>query len=1256
MRKRNHIILKAAAALLMAVLTCCNAFAQTNGPITLSTNSTGSDISNRSITLNPGFSTTVPFSAKIQSIDCIPLTTAPTLTRNYIISNTPRIPGIMNESQLASRSTCELMQSIKYVDGLGRPIQSVQVMGSPFGNDMVMPQAYDQYGREVNKYLPYVPTTATAGVFRPNAVSTDQQAFYNIPPVGVVQIPAAGQVSYSATRFEASPLNRPLEQGAPGLSWQIGGGHTVTTSYNVNTGADAVKQWVVNPTGGASYGASYAAGTLYKTVMMDENQNNNAVIQFKDIDGRIVSRWVQNGAGVYYVTDYIYDDLGNLCYVVPPLPSASPGNPAVTVPISFVETDDVFKNFFYGYHYDGLKRLTEKKIPGQDWQYIVYNIMDQPILTQDANQRAMGIWMVTKYDAQGRVVMTGEYTSASSRSALQATADGITTNLWETFTNATTNYGYTHVSSPDITVSSKVITVAYFDTYDVISNAAVNPGSSIFTAPNAAIDSLDKLPRSLPVATLVNVLGTVNYLFTVTHYDKYGRLVKVTDQNYVGGSAAYNKYDTEESQYSFNNSPTKTVRNHYLPASSSAQLTINSWNAYDHMNRPLLVKQQYITQTNTGSIIALSKTDYNELSQPLTKHLHSTNTASNPDNSTFLQHTDYRYNSRGWLTKINDPANLFNQNVSSVYNIFSEQLDYDQLNNGYAGTAQYNGNISTVSWQTQNPSSVSSPQEKKGYIYAYDPLNRLTNSISKAATSGDNLYNETTSYDELGNILTMVRYNNSVTTPLNSLTYNYTAASIRSNILRSVTDNGTVTESQASAYAYNNNGSITGDTKKTISGMTYNELNLPSTVQLTSKTLYYIYDATGRKLERIAKTGPTVLDDRSYDNGFEYNSNTLEFVHTPAGRSLAPTGSAVAYSFEYQLTDHLGNVRASFNDANNDGILANNEITQTADYYPFGREFNLFNSSIAQRYKYNGKELQDDINEYDYGARFYDAVIGRWNVIDPLAEQARRWTPYRYGFDNPIRNIDPDGMLEYGHDETEMQKLMNSQGIHYIGGAQSGGSHPPDWVMDNKTGKVHDDPNVHNKNQVGKGQTYIGPSGKYIATNGREVLLTPGNKWDYTYKELTQPSNRVSFDQTWGGFQAGVAGMSGLLDMSVDIMEAASAIMLPGGEGAVSLFGRGSEAVEEAAVGVQANRIAGNAFRDEIAGLLQKTGRDIETEVPKRTLFGTRVIDIEVSQGGRVMGGIETKLGNSRYLPAQRAKDMWLKIMEDYHVDVVRGP
>jgi RHS repeat-associated protein len=950
-------------------------------------------------------------SIALMVLGCSGTINAQSTNQNYVITQTPRVSGVTSDDALrtAAADKNKVQTTIQYFDGLGRPMQTLQKEASPVGNDIVQHVAYDVYGRTTLQYLPYVPTTGAKGVYR-TSTTTAITTFYATPPVGVVQIPA-GQTTYGNTSLEASPLSRPLEQGFPGLSWKIGGGHTVRTTYEINTTIDAVKQWEVSLAGGASYSKSYDANVLTKTTAKDEN--GNATITFKDKDDHIVCRKVQSGASAYLVTDYIYNDQEQLCYVIPPLPTANGANPAVAVPASFTETDNVFLNFFYGYHYDGLNRQTEKKIPGQGWQYMVYNNRDQMIMSQDANQKLSNIWMVTKYDALGRVVITGKYYSTTAtRASLQTTADTYTTNLEESFTNATTFYGYSNVSWPDISTgtNNKVLTVNYYDTYDVIGNTSVNPGSTVFTVPDVVIDSLEQSPKGMIIATLSNILNTPIYMFSVTHYDKEGLVVKAIKQHYQGGSLAYNKYDTQENTYSFQDLALKSVRKHYLPSSTSPQLTINSWNTYDQSNRQLLSKQQFITPTNTGAITTLSKTDYNEIGQINTKHLHSTDATVNPANSTFLQHIDFRYNSRGWLIKINDPTQVTDQTFPSVIDVFGEQLDYDQATNGYIITPQYNGNISSVKWQTKNPSLITLPQEQKGYIFTYDPLNRLTNAASKAAISGDDLYDETLGYDDLGNIVSLTR--KKAGTVLNNMLYNYVDALVRSNKLKSITDNGTVSESQATSYDYNSNGSIVGDTKKTVSGIVYNELNLPVTVPIVSsnKTINYIYDAAGTKLERITKTGSTTNEDRVYDNGIEYTDSTIEIVHTPEGRVIPSTG---AYIYEYNATDHLGNVRAVFGDKNNDGVLTTDEIVQITDNYAFGREINYAQNvtpSPNNQYKYNGKEYQFDLGQYDYGARFYDPVIARWTSVDPLAEQMRRYSPYNYGDNNPIKNIDPDGM------------------------------------------------------------------------------------------------------------------------------------------------------------------------------------------------------------------------------------------------------
>jgi RHS repeat-associated protein len=149
---------------------------------------------------------------------------------------------------------------------------------------------------------------------------------------------------------------------------------------------------------------------------------------------------------------------------------------------------------------------------------------------------------------------------------------------------------------------------------------------------------------------------------------------------------------------------------------------------------------------------------------------------------------------------------------------------------------------------------------------------------------------------------------------------------------------------------------------------------------------------------------------RHYIGNFVYSgTSTLKFIMTDEGR-LVPNGSN--YDSEYFIKDHLGNTRVVVKD--NNGTA---KVQQESHYYPFGMTMEgmsysgLLSGVEANKYLYNGKELQDDLglNWYDYGARFYDATLARWSVLDPKADKYYSFSPYNYCLNTPLILVDPDG-------------------------------------------------------------------------------------------------------------------------------------------------------------------------------------------------------------------------------------------------------
>ncbi|QJD95750.1 RHS repeat-associated core domain-containing protein [Mucilaginibacter robiniae] len=876
--------------------------------------------------------------------DCQNLNTTPSSNQNYVITYVPRDSTVtdLSTNGLKNLSNCKVMASIAYFDGLGRPLQNIQVKGSTNGFDVVQPFVYDAYGRESQKFLPYAVNSTSPGSYRDNALG-EQADFYSNSYYG--QSFAHNDFPWTPIVFEPSPLNRVVEQGAPGLAWQLAGstgspgvdGHTTKTAYGTNVDSE-VKLWQVNSDGnGANWNNNYyAAGQLYKTTFADENAHQT--IEYKDKQGHVVCKMVQkDNNGNSAATYYVYDDYQNLAYVIPPV---SQGN----YPQSFGEADNVFLNYVYAYHYDGRNRVVEKKLPGKGWEFMVYNTLDQVRLTQDANQRALPHqqWTMIKYDNLGRVILTAIYQDPNSpgdnnlsnpnREHRLWFQDYINSDLvlWENRDN-TSATGYTNSNRINVDIAA-YLTINYYDDYNF-------PGKpSNYSASASGIsNNVNGLLTASKTAILKSDGTYGDMLWTVHYYDTKGQLRESYVQNHAGG------YDHTVNDYSFTGKLTQSHRTHNTQWVQG--LVINARYDYDHMDRKTNTWQK--TGTDASAEVLLSQLAYDESGQLLHKRLHSTN-----QGGSFLQDVVYAYNERSWLT-----------NITS--NLFAMRLYYNAGDN-----AQFNGNIATQYWGT--PGNLD-----KRYVYYYDPMNRLTAGNSETGNSENGI-----DYDDLGNIQHLTR--TGVMNP-GTFTYNYNG-----NQLKSVSG---LTQSD---YNYDANGNMTHDGRNS-TDVAYNMLNLPRSVP--GKNLTYTYDAAGQKLNK--NNGSTSTD---YIAGVQYENGDLKFVQSEEGRVLKNGADLTNnWNYEYNLSDHLGNSRRTFDQTS--GTTAK----QVDDYYPFGLEINTATSGAKNKYLYNKKELQDELNQYDYGARFYDPVIGRFSTIDRFAEKYAAMTPYQYGALNPIKNIDMNG-------------------------------------------------------------------------------------------------------------------------------------------------------------------------------------------------------------------------------------------------------
>jgi RHS repeat-associated protein len=816
-------------------------------------------------------------------------------TINYVRTWQPWKP-ITSPGDVSTQSVADVKVSTTYVDGQGRPMQTVSKQVSPAGKDMVSYKQFDQFGRETTQPLPYI-STATSGDFIADPYG-EQSYYYSTGAVNNNQYPGE-KIFFGLTNIENSPLQRPIKTMAPGNSW-TGSDRGESFEYSFNTVSDSVRLWTI-PDAAASYPSSstrYDEGQLYKTITTDEH--GNKVVEFKDKQNMLILKKVQSAASPgtghmgWLCTYYVYDDYGLLRIVIQPKAVESMLGTGSWV-LAFIMNELAFR-----YEYDQRNRMIIKKVPGSGEVWMVYDARDRVVMMQDANLRYASTqkWQYTLYDGTNRPYSTGLLNSTDSRATHQTAAASSTSYP------TPSNFTYEELTHTEY---DELLDSYIFDTQDISKLAA---GSNPW--PETVTNS--SLVYGKPMMTWVKTPGQSHTTWNNTYYDEKGRVIQTHSMSEL------ERQDVISNRYDFNGKLIASYQRHYIPEhveGGSQTITVLTKMLYDESGR-LLKTWKNLNDGGTDKLI--SENSYDELGQLKQKKL-----APEFNSNAGIETLDFEYNIRGWMKSVNKDFT----NGTNNSNWFGQVLSYDY---GFSAQ-QYNGNIAGLQWRSKGDG------EKRAEGFTYDKVNRLLGAdftqytgSSWNTTAGLDFSVSNLSYDGNGNILSMNQkgWKLGGSVLIDQLGYTYFS---NTNRLQAVTDavnnNNSklgdfkydATTKTSTDYAYDYNGNVKKDLNKAITdntydGIEYNFMNLPVKIRVKDKgTIEYEYDALGTKLRKITTEG-TLKTVTTYLGGFVYQFRTtgniddgidsLQYFRQEEGRIRPKNGDFV---FDYFVQDHLGNIR-----------------------------------------------------------------------------------------------------------------------------------------------------------------------------------------------------------------------------------------------------------------------------------------------------------------------------------------------------------
>jgi len=873
---------------------------------------------------------------------------------------------------------------IQYYDGLGRPVETVQKQYTPESKDLVSRTEYDPFGREYRQWLP-APNTKSDGTYNGSSAS-----FYG------------DTYPYSETVYEPSPLNRIQNRWGPGVNWRTNG-RKVTIEYLTNKSGDSTlicPNYYGNGTNSFAKSSDYATGQLYVTKTTDED--GKVSYEFKDKSGRVLLQRRMDG-NVKYDTNYVYDDFENLVFVLPPVASDALTT-AQTYSYWNTYNSIYLPNLVYSFSYNERNLNSSKVIPGVDVENFIYDtadrlVMDQTATIQIPNGTGGRGWLFNKYDALGRIILSGIYTGddAGTKDANTRAYDMKikfqTILSKESASASSADYYYTWNTFP--AKAQADVTRVYF--YDVYTNATDNAGNSgsLGFSTKTGYGTQYSSAKGLLTGTWDKLSDGSGWVKTTYYYDAFGNLVQKRSTNNKGG------YDYEYYAYNYNNQATKKYTEHAFQNQSQ----ITEEYSYYYGKRLRLDSVRY--KINTDKEINLASYQYDNVGRVKEKKTGGKETAA------------FSYNVRSWET-------------GQAGQRFSENLYYESGHPKSGAAVYYGGNVSAWTWKPESATV-------RGYSFKYNALGWITEAAYGEGTGlAETLkYDENiTEYDKNGNIKKLKR-NGRKDNGTFGLIDNLSMTEYAGNMVRKITDaagmqNGSdVMEFKknysgtAQDYYYGSNGALSADYNKNICMIKYNYLNLPKSVQFRKgDRIEYVYDAAGVRRQTTRKAANRDLnygwwDDKipatadfdttktvttNYFGNKVYVNNQLKYVLTEEGYMEKAAGGNTFNAF-YYLNDHLGSRRIVMD--------ASGTVKQVNNYYPSGTAMaEARTDQGVQPYKFSGKELDrtNAMDFYDFDARTFDPVLMRFWSPDPMAAKYFSISPFAYCANNPVRYIDPTGM------------------------------------------------------------------------------------------------------------------------------------------------------------------------------------------------------------------------------------------------------